>query len=51
MAEAVQDRTERLERTAADLHAGKDELARERTASARWSTRCRPLIFFDDAGA
>ncbi len=51
MAEAVQDRTERLERTASDLHAGKDELARERD---RLDTMVRsmqdPLIFFDDAG-
>jgi len=51
MAEAVQDRTERLERTAADLNARKDELARERD---RLDTMVHsmqdPLILFDDAG-
>ncbi len=51
MAEAVQDRTERLERTAADLQAGKDELARERD---RLDTMVHSmqdaLLFFDDEG-
>lgn len=51
MAETLEDRTRRLERTAADLHAGKDELARERD---RLDTMVHsmqdPLIFFDDAG-
>ena len=51
MAEAVQDRTERLERTAADLHAGKDELARERDRLGTMVHSMQdPLIFFDDAG-
>lgn len=51
MTEAVRDRTARLERTAADLEARKDELSRERDRlEAMVRSMQDPLVFFDDAG-
>ncbi len=51
MAEAVRDRTRRLEETARDLEARKDDLARERDRlDAMVHSMQDALLFFDDRG-